>query len=64
MDTYREEKERRKKEKVLFPTGGGESTKPENMEGLYASIRSWGTEEKYKIPFPLWKVVDEYRYPV
>ena len=45
VDTDREEKGRRRKERVAFPTGGGEAIEPENMEALYASIRSWGTEE-------------------
>ena len=44
VDADGEENERRRKEKVVFPTGGGEATKPEKMEALYASVRSWGTE--------------------
>ena len=31
---------------------------PGNMEVLYASIRSWGTEEEEHIPFPDWKGVN------
>ena len=31
---------------------------------MYASVRSWSTEEEYDIPFPYWKGVDEYRDPV
>ena len=34
------------------------------MEALYASVQSWGTEEKIDIPFSSWKQVDEYREPV
>ena len=49
---------------MVLPTGGGESTNPENMGDLYASVRSWGMEEEYDIPFPDWKGVDEYRDPV
>ena len=45
---------------MVFPTGGGESTNPENMEALYAFIRLWGTEEEGDIPFPSWKGVYEY----
>ena len=41
--------------------GGGETTNPENMEALYASLQSWGDEEEYDI---YWKGVDEYREPV
>ena len=48
-----------KKIKVVFPTGGGESTNPEKTEALYASIQSWGTVEEGNIPFPYWKGVDE-----
>ena len=49
---------------MLFPTGGGEATKPENMKALYASVQSWGTEEEYIIPFLTYKGVDEYRDPI
>ena len=49
---------------MVFLTGGGEATNPENMEALYASVRSWGTEKEYYIPFEEWKEVDEYLYPV
>ena len=45
MDTDGEEKERRRKDKGLLPTGGAEATNLENMEALYTSLRSWGTEE-------------------
>ena len=34
------------------------------MGVLYASLRSWGTEEEDGIPFPDWKGVDESRDPV
>ena len=64
MDTDREEMERRRKENLAFPTVGGESTNPENMEALYASVRSWGMEEQDNTPFPYWKGVDEYQDPV
>ena len=60
-DTVGEENDRRRKEKVVFPTGGGEAKNPENMEALYASVRSWCTEEEDGIHFPSCKVVDEYR---
>ena len=43
VDTYGEENERIRKDKVVLPTGGSESTNLENMEELYASVRSWGT---------------------
>ena len=46
------------------PMGGCETTRPENMEGLYASIWSWVMEEEYGIPFPDCNGVDEYRYHV
>ena len=32
VDTDREEKERRRKEKLVFPTGGGEAINQEKME--------------------------------
>ena len=54
----------RRKEKLVFPKSGGEAKKPENMEALYASVRSWGTEEEDDIPFPSWKRVEKYREPV
>ena len=43
---------------MLFPTGGGEATNPENVEALYASVRSWYMEEEDNIPFPDCKGVD------
>ena len=39
-------------EKVVLLTGGGEATNPENMEALYESVRSWGTEEEDDTNFP------------
>ena len=45
MDTYGEENERRIKYTTILPMGGDEATSPKNMEALYASMRSWGTEE-------------------
>ena len=50
-----------RKDKAVFPTGGGEATNPENMKALYKSVWSWGTEEEDKITFPDWKGVDDYR---
>ena len=38
---------------------GGEVTKPEKMEALYASIRAWGMEEEYYITFPELRKVNE-----
>ena len=49
---------------LIFPTGGGEATKSENMVALYASVWSWGTEEEEGNPFLYWKGVGEYRDPV
>ena len=49
---------------MVFPTDGGEAANPENMEALYSSVRSWGTEEEYDIPCLDWKGVDEYQEPV
>ena len=43
----------------IFLTGGGEATNTENMEGLYASVRSWGTEEEDDTTFTDWKEIDE-----
>ena len=40
--TVGEENERRRKEKVVLPTGGREATNPENMEYFYAFVWSWG----------------------
>ena len=36
----------------------------EKMEDLYKSVKSWGIEKYYIMPFPDWKGVDEYRDPV
>ena len=44
---------------MLLLPGGDEATNTEKMEALYASVRSWGTEEEDNIPFPDWKGVDE-----
>ena len=44
--------------------GEGEAINLENMEDLYAYVRSWGTGEEDGIPFTDWKVVDEYREPI
>ena len=49
---------------AILPTGGGEAIIMENMESLYASIQSWGTEEEDGINFPERKRVGEYRDPV
>ena len=46
---------------MLLPPGGGESTNLENMEDLYASARSQGTEEEDNIYFPTWKETDGYQ---
>ena len=40
------------KDKVVFMTGGVDATNPENMEALYESVRSWGTEEEDDTNFP------------
>ena len=64
MDTDGEEKHRKRKNKVVLLTGGGEATNLERREDLYESIRSWGTEEGYGIPFPYCKVYDEYQESV
>ena len=45
MDTDREEKERRRKEKVAFPTGGGEATNPEIWK-LYMHPYGHGVRKK------------------
>ena len=49
---------------LVFPTGGDEATKLEDMKALYESVRSWGTEEEDGNPFLYWKGVGEYRDPV
>ena len=46
---------------MVIPTGGSEATNPENTEALYASVRSWGTEEEGETTFPYWKGVEEYQ---
>ena len=51
VDTYRKENYIRIKYKRVLPTGGGEAKKSENMEALYSSVRSWGTEEEEDIHF-------------
>ena len=43
MDKDGEEKERRIKDKVLFPTGGCEATNPEKMQALYVYVQEWDT---------------------
>ena len=45
MDTIGEENERRINDKLVFLTGGGEATNPENMEALYVFVQSWVAEE-------------------
>ena len=45
VDKDGEEKNRRRKEKAILTTEGGETTSPENIEALYASIVLWGMEE-------------------
>ena len=47
----REEEEMIRKEKVVFSMGEGEAINLENMEDLYAYVRSWGTGEEDGIPF-------------
>ena len=42
VDTYWEEQYKSIKYMVVFLTGESEATNPENMEDLYASVRSWG----------------------
>ena len=48
---------------MVFSTGGVEATNPEIMEALYASVRSWGTEEGGHT-FTILERSDEYWYPV
>ena len=55
VDTYGKEKEKTRKYKVVLLKGGGEDTNLENMEALYASIRSWGTEEEDDTHFSIIK---------
>ena len=64
VDTVWEENKGSKKRKVIFPTGRGESTKPEKIEALYAHVRSWGAKEENDIHFPEWRVVNQYRDPI
>ena len=64
MDTDIEECRGEEKKKLVLPTGGGEATNPEKTEALYASVRSWVTEEEDGITLPSYKGVDEYREPV
>ena len=49
---------------MVFPTGGGEATNLEKMEGTYESMQSLVTEEEDGITFPYWKGFDKYRYHV
>ena len=52
MGIDEDEKDRKRKKMALFSTGGGDITCPENMEGLYASVWSWGMEEEVNLNFP------------
>ena len=61
VDTDGEEKERRRRYKVVLLTSGVKSTNLENIEALYASVRSRSTEEEDIIIFPYCKGVDDYR---
>ena len=45
---------------MIFPTVGGESTNPENMEALHKYVHSWSTEEYDNIYLPSWNGVDQY----
>ena len=49
---------------MVFLSGGGEATNPQNMEALNESVWSWGIEEEDRTPFPYWKGVEGYREPV
>ena len=60
VDTETEEKERKRKYKFVFLTVVGEVKNPENIEGLYESVRSWGMEEEDYITFTYLMEVDEY----
>ena len=60
VNTYGEEKERRRKYMAEFPMGGVDDTNPEKMEDLYESVLLWGTEEDDGIYFPDWKEFNEY----
>ena len=59
-----EEKERRRRYKVVLLTSGVKSTNLENIEALYAYVLSWVKEEEEDVPFLTWKGVDEYWDPV
>ena len=59
-----EEKDSRRKDKVVFLKGGGEAKTPGKMDALYVSVRSWSTEKEESIPFQTWKGVDKYCEPV
>ena len=56
-----EEKERIIKYMEVLPRDRVDPKIPGNMEVLYASIRSWGTEEEDNTPLPYCKGVDEYQ---
>ena len=64
LDIVGKENARSRKDKVVFPKGGGEAINPENMEDLYESVWLWGMEEEDDIPFTYWKSVDEYQVAV
>ena len=64
VDADGEESQRNRKDTAKLTIGGGEATSSENVEALYASIQSWGTEEEDEISSTDWKVVDKYRDPV
>ena len=51
-EKYRKEEARKRKVMTVFLMGGGEAIKPENMESLYVSVRSWGRKEEDGITFP------------
>ena len=64
VDTDGEEKERRRRYKVVLLTSGVKSTNLENIEALYAYVLSWVKEEEEDVPFLTCKGVDEYWDPV
>ena len=43
----------------IFPIWGGEATRLENMEALYASVRTWGIQEEDGTTFTFWNGFDE-----